>query len=155
MSDSPIFDKLNAAHGYTDKMASLKKSTERYTHPLVSRVMPPTAPGTVRLQPHPILDGPAEFLGAQVFEGEDHSQDEEELVLRPFVPVQGVPRGEELLNGLDGVVADVRRTFEREYPGHVMTAVTGIQELPDGSAILTVEGQALTPIKPLSEKNSA
>jgi hypothetical protein len=53
------------------------------------------------------------------------------------------------------LLEDVRKAFAEEHPGHVMTAVTAIQEHEDGSATLTVEGQALTPVQPLSERNTA
>lgn len=64
-----------------------------------------------------------------------------------FPKVQGSP--------LDGVLRDVQATFRAQYPEHVMVAVTDIQEHEDGSATLTVEGQSLAQVKPLSEMETA
>lgn len=57
--------------------------------------------------------------------------------------------------GLDGVLRDFRAEMGQQHPGFVPMAVTAIQEHEDGSATLTVEGQKITPVQPLSEKNAA
>jgi len=202
MSNSPIFDALDAEQNYTDRMAAVKKSLIRYS-PLYSSVVPVIASdkeilGHTMYNPDPYLDGPIELVGAQEFEGDESEDSDEEIVIAPFIPAQGLPRGiltvgevadavnsaypsqesvpdtfstelplwgegdplvyadsEEPEIPLDSVLTDVRETFRKEYPGHVMTAVKAIQHHEDGSATLTVEGKALIPVQPLSEKNSA
>jgi hypothetical protein len=53
------------------------------------------------------------------------------------------------------VIEDVRKAFNEQHPGYIMTAVNGIKVNDDGSATLKIEAQELPPIKPLSEKNTA
>jgi hypothetical protein len=59
---------------------------------------------------------------------------------------------------LNGLLADWRATVAQRYPGFIPLAVTAIQEHEDGSATIDVEGQHIppvTPVMPLSEKNTA
>jgi hypothetical protein len=69
--------------------------------------------------------------------------------------IEGMVPTHDLVEGMGDVLADVRDAFRQEHPGAVMTAVTAMEEHEDGSATLTVEGQSLIPVKPLSERNTA
>jgi hypothetical protein len=250
MSDSPIFDRVNSERDYTGTMASFRKEMTRYFRAAGYVYVPEQSN-----LPDPHLDGP-------------YIEAEEEVVVRPFIPVVGIPRGtveatveledgsveevaetfsgkkivtkgdvativqessasgfsffrtagvpEKLLegrtekefwesvdlspealraperalrtqlrekypdlfkepegpwNGLQSgdhilvedqnfidpgnAVEELRKSFEEQHPGYVMTEIKGITVNDDGSATLRIEAQELPPIKPLSEKNTA
>lgn len=96
----------------------------------------------------------------------DFELSQEKLFVRsrgPKPPWIGIGEGDHILvTGMGdrfedpgNAVEGVRQAFEEQHPGHVMVAVKGIQVHDDGSATLKVEGQKLTPVQPLSEKNTA
>jgi len=55
----------------------------------------------------------------------------------------------------NGILRDVQAAFRQQHPDHVMVSVTDIQEHEDGSATLTVEGQSLVTVQPLSGMETA
>lgn len=78
MSDSPIFDELNAAQDYTGTMAVVKRSTSRFRTIGMAQQLPLS---TFLQEVHDIAD---RTLGVE---------EEPEVLAQPFVAVQGEPRG--------------------------------------------------------------
>lgn len=95
-----------------------------------------------------------ELDGTETFVVESTDPRPEPGVIYPKEVEQWVklPEGTEALGS---ILRDVRKTFNEQHPGYVMTAVNGIQEHDDGSATLRLEAQKLEPVKPLPEKDTA